>query len=417
MNQVIEQEQKNVIAAKVTKPTAWDRFEIILYHLVAVFAWFYAITKLFMIDIDVYLVKSINPNLLWILDYKFFAFVAFAAVSLLFASKMRIVFSVLFISFYPIVIIFYVAYYIFKSRNWMVMVAIFNTIVSAFSNFRLRFFLFALTVISFACIYASLDQRVLAAAAGTLIALNFVEYTLAITSAFKTSKVTKFYNKIPDWGASAIKHAATNEQLKGVALTNMTSTQLTLYRSNLQSALLANKACLFSATILREYKKSGFPTISGAVATLGLFIFTVISFAAINYAVFAIDIDAYSYEKGAFPSAFTFFHYSFNNMIFSSIKELSPVADSSYAIEITQRALFIFLSIVFVSLLVTTQRQKFTEELDEVIARIKRSGAEMEDYIYHQFGVATWDDALTEIRKMEASFVELLLFFTRNIDL
>lgn len=419
MSDLIDQNQAPITTAQTqsnkgqTIPTqkkfGWDIFAIV--------AWVYAITKLFIFDIDIYLVNLINPELIWIFDYKFFAFIGVIAASLFVFKKGDIIKFVLFSLFYPLFFaIFLLPYLIYKTKNWMVLVAIINTIVSFFSNFRLKFSIFALTFISFAVIYASLDWWLLAIAASVLVILNFFEYVTAILSAFKTSNVIAIYNKIPDLGRRFVKFNADAEGIKGVAVSTMDENQLSHYRTNLQMSLIANRVCLFSATILRDYKRSGFPAISGAIATLSLFLYTVVTFAAVNAAICAIDIDAFKYEEIGFPSWFTFFHYSFNTMVFASTRELTPVSHLAYAANMVQILLVIVLSIVFVSQVVTTQRQKFTEELDDVIVRIRKSGEEMDEYIFEKFGVGNWDDALAEIRKMETSLIELLLYLTRNIE-
>jgi hypothetical protein len=402
-------EQLNQSYIPTKKKYGWDIF--------AICAWLYAITKLFIFDIDVYLLSTISQKLVWILDYKFFALIGAITASLFVLKKSDILKFALFVIFYPLIVaIFLPPYLIYKTKNWMVLVAVINTIVTFFTNFRLKFSIFSLTFISLAITYASLDWWLLAIAASALVALNLLEYILSILSAFKTSKAIAIYNKIPDLGRRFVKFNAEAEGIKGIAVSTMDDKQLSMYRTNLQMSLIANRVCLFSATILRDYKRSGFPAISGAIATLSLFLYTVITFAAINAAICKMDIDAFKYEEVGFPSWFTFFHYSFNTMVFASTRELTPVSHMAYAANMVQILLVIVLSIVFVSQVVTTQRQKFTEELDEVIAKIRKSGEEMDEYIFESFGVGTWDDALAEIRKMETSLVELLLYLTRNIE-
>jgi hypothetical protein len=76
-------------------------------------------------------------------------------------------------------------------------------------------------------------------------------------------------------------------------------------------------------------------------------------------------------------------------MVFVSTRELTDTSAEAYAANMAQVFLVFLLVTVFVSQLVTTQRQKFTEELDGVISRIGRVPSD---------GVAGWEQAVRDAR-------------------
>ncbi len=331
MSELIKHDPSSGTAPK-PEPTRGDLIVQIAWHVTAVIAWTYFIVKLFIFDIDIAIVQAIAPKYAWICYYKFIAIACIVSISFVFFDRIKIIGFLLFVAFYPIILFsFLLPRFIFKTRNWMFLVAIINAAVTAFTNFRVKFVLKSIALIAFVVIFVSYDWLPLAIGACVLVMINYIEYFAKIFSTFRPSSVMRVYNKIPDFESDFVKNQALSDQMRSLTIPSMTPGQLATYRSSLQMSLIANRFCLFSATVLRDYKRSGFPSLSGAITTLLLFIFTVIMFAAVNMALFKMDIDSFSYRSEEFPTWFTFFHYSFNTMVFATTRELTAVSTESYA--------------------------------------------------------------------------------------
>jgi hypothetical protein len=193
----------------------------------------------------------------------------------------------------------------------------------------------------------------------------------------------------------------------------MNPTQLTTFRSHFELSLLANRICMFAAKILREYKTSGLTYLSGALTTVLLFITTVLVFAFINFAVFKLDSAAFEFNST--PTLFTFFHYSFENMLLSLIRDLIAVSTMSYDVNMMQKMFSVLLIPIFVSQIIVIQKQRFTEELDAVIRRIESASHAMESFIFNEYRVSTIEEALAEIEGFKGSLVRILLFLTERL--
>jgi len=120
------------------------------------------------------------------------------------------------------------------------------------------------------------------------------------------------------------------------------------------------------------------------MTTFFLFIATIAIFAGINAALFKIDGAAFEYKS--VPSAFTLLHYSFETMCFSS------------------------------SQINVVQKQRFTEELDQVISRIEYAGNLMEQFIFEEYKVGTFEEPLAEIERLKGNLVRILLFLTEKLN-
>jgi hypothetical protein len=397
-----------------TKAAKVNRYSWAWWHFVASIIWFYAVSKIFFFDIDIYVFHAVLPQWELVLEYKFVIFLAVVTAGcFVFSSKSVASFSI-FVAFYPIIIFVMLLYYIIKHRSWMLLVAICNVLFVIFKSFRINALLLTTFFVSFAFILTFYDQMLLWPAMIALICLIYLFYISQIVIAFRAPSIIKIYEILfVDKSYEYVKFQITT-QLKGISIVGMDDRQLTVYRNALQSVFLANKICLFAARILRDYKSSGFPILSGMMQVFVLFTLTVVTFSAVNFAAFKINIDSFEYLQTHFPSYFDFFHYSFNSMLLMSTRELTPVNELAYVINMLERVLDFLLVTVFVSQIISYRSKKFVQELDLVIAAIQSNSAEMEDYILGEFEIKSFDDAIAEIRKMESSLIDLILFLTKN---
>lgn len=179
-------------------------------------------------------------------------------------------------------------------------------------------------------------------------------------------------------------------------------------------AVLFNRICLFTAKKLRDYQNSGSGTISGILTILLLILLTIISFAAINYVLYKIDTGLFevSPSPGGF---FIFFYYSFNNLIFSSIKEVVPIMPISQAASMTESFLAFILGVILVSIILSVRSQKYSEALNQAIDRIEAEGTAMESFIRTEYSVGGIEDAIIELERVKATFISFIFKISKSI--
>ena len=76
-------------------------------EIVAICFWVYVFFKLFVFDIDIYLVAKLDPHLMWIVDYKFFLLTGLILIGFLVFNKTNIIGFILYTVFYPLIILFW----------------------------------------------------------------------------------------------------------------------------------------------------------------------------------------------------------------------------------------------------------------------------------------------------------------------
>lgn len=385
------------------------------WHIFATLAWLYLILKVFVFDLDSYLIGTYLPAYAAVPHYKFVIILGILGLSAVFFRRGQIISFVSFVAFYPFIICFFLLIYIFLNRSWMALVALSNIIVSFFQGFRLNVFTFAAYVVAYALILTFDEQEILWPSMLMLLMLVYFSYLKQIFNSFRTSNLVKMYDKLLMGGLIEQIKAQTKKQLEGLntgEISKFDNNQLMTYRNSLQTVLLTNSGRLFVANILKEYKNSGFTVLSGGLSVIALLAETIIAFAAINYAAFKIDINAFNYTE--FPSYFSFFHYSFFTMLFMSVKELTPSTKMANVLDMLQVSLMALMTLVLASQIISFRRQKFIDDIDSIIIKIKNSSTEIEKYILEEFRIDSFEKALEEVRKLESSMIGIILYLSKG---
>ena len=233
---------------------------------------------------------------------------------------------------------------------------------------------------------------------------------------FKPSGIYQIYSKF----FSGIRNMLTtspvyalNESIARLALESMDEMQIEKWTTNVQTFVLYNRVCLFVAKRLKSYQDSGFNIVSSVIAILLLVVFTVLSFALVNFGLFKIS--QHFFISSIVPTFFNFFYYSFNVLLFNLIPDIVATTPTSQVVSMTESFFALFLIAIFVSLVLSFRSQKDANELNDLIKDLNEEGIEMEGYIREKYRVNNVEEAMEVLQKLKASFTDFLYKITEGI--
>lgn len=382
----------------------------------AILFWTYILIKLFVFDIDVFLMNKFLPEHIWLLNLKFFILTGGIALIWLVTKNKYILSWSLYVFFYPAIIFFWkIPYFIFKLRSWVFAFAFINAIISFFKSIKYNFITFALFLVSLSIIFNFSNEKLLWSASTIILVILLITYIYRLFLVLKPSSIFQVYTKIfSELRKNAVRSWTLDESIKNLPVESLNQEQLETWIENLQMSVLFNRVCLFMAKKLRNYQNSGLNVISYVLTILFLIALTVFSFAVINYGLFKIDSGLFSYSTT--PSFYTFFYYSFNNLLFNSIREITPILFISQTISMIEYFLALFLIVIFVSLLFSVKSQRHTEELNDLIKEITDQGKYMESFIKDEYKINSISDAIVELKNLKASMIKLIYIITESIQ-
>jgi hypothetical protein len=415
----IEETKKEIISQQPKKEkSVASKFLAVLKEIIAALFWIYVISKLFIFDIDIWLVNKYLPSYSWLLNFKFFILISAVAIVWLITKNKHILSWTLYIVFYPAIVLFWkIPFFVFKQKSWIFAFALINAVISFFKSIKYNFIAFALFLASFAVIFGFSNAKLLWPAISILFIILAIIYIRRFILVFKPSSIYQVYIKIfsatKNYGSKQTTLFALDENIKNLPVENLDQKQLEKWTTNLQISVLFNRICLFAAKKLRDYQNSGLNIVSYILTILLLIVLTVFSFAAINFGLFKINTEFFSYP--AIPNFFTFFYYSFNNLVFNSIKEITPLMPIAQIVFMLESFFALILVVIFISLLLSVRSQRHTEELNEVIKGIETQGTEIEGFIKDEYKINSIEDAMVELEKLKAGLAKFIYKITELI--
>ena len=395
--------------------TTGDRLRNYSLEILAIIFWLYTITKVFLFDIDAWAVGGFFPDYGWVLSFKLIFILAIASLTWLWVGTRDVIVWFFYITFYPLVLlVIRLPLFIFKQKSWLLAFATFNTVASFFKNLKYSLIFTTFFLAAFAVALFALEGSMLPVAATALIVLVLVAYVKSFLTALKPTVIYQIYSSFFK-GARKLGHAsfALDVEIRDLPMEKMEPKQLEKWNTSLQTSVLFNRFCLFTATKLRDYQKSEWRIIPSILGLLWLVAFTVASFSGVYYALFKWEPVLFSFTQA--PTLFTFLYFSFNNLVFNSTPELAPATMLSQSIYMVQASLSFLLVGIMATLYISHRAQKSSSELDEVIKAVEAEASSMEGFIQTEYKIPNIVAAMERLREMQSGLVQFIYWLSKGI--
>lgn len=401
----------NKIENKKANPT----IKKLVIEVFSVFFWTYVFIKLFVFDFDTYLVNKFLPSYIYLLDYKFIFLIGIIAVVWFFTKSKSIMIWTLYLLFFPVIILFWkIPYLIFKKKSWVLAFALINSLISFFISIKYNFIMLAFYLISAVSIFNNSNKIILGVSTGIISVVLLSVYVHRCVSIFKRSSVHHFYmNFISRMENKGFHSFETDKRYRDLPIEDLSVEQLELRTTNLQNLVLFNRMFLFLSKKLQQYQNSRLNLVSNVFSILLVSIFTIFSFSLINYSIFKINSSLFEFIE--IPTFFTFFYYSFNNLLSIPINELTPISPFTQSVSMITTFFSFFIVAIFITLLLSVKSEKTVNELNEIILGFGNQGKTLEVFISEEYKINSIEDALIELEKLKAGLTKILYKITESI--
>lgn len=297
--------------------------------IVSALFWIYVPMKIFVGDVDRWIVDNVAPSMRWTLDYRFFIFLVILAILLLFFRRLAYLGAVVYILFFPlIVVLFYIPRFLARQRTWIPTVGLMHI---AWLTFRsIRFTVVSGSVFALSVLVIVLDgpRFLQSAAVATLLVIWTILLGRACLSAVRPVSfiqrqqhtVTKVIDSkvIQTMAAPAANHLRPE-------VVKLSKTEVDQVVTNASFAVCVYAAGYFLADHLERYRKSGAAVVFSVLGIAILFVQAIVIFAIANQGVF--NVSPSQFTVSADPSFAMFVRYSLNSMAPGEINAIQPSGD------------------------------------------------------------------------------------------
>ncbi len=389
-------------------------FHRLIREITALLFWTYLLLKLFVFDVDVYLMSTYLPEYAWLLKFKFFLIIGLIAAFWLFTKSRFVLIWFLYVTLYPLVIVCWkIPLFVLKQRSWVLAFAIINGVVSFFRSIKYKFISATLFLLAAVIVLVVPEKISLWVAITVIFGLLCAAYIRSILFIFRPSALYEIHAKAVAGLIDAGKNSYSLEkEIKGMAVAQLSDKQLEKWVSGLQFAILYNRGCYFVSKKLRDYQNSKFSFMSYLVNLFFIIVATIFAFALINYGLYKINNTYFDVTRSGF---FYFFSYSFSTFTFSGISEIAAVTPVSQLSQMIEKFFALFVGFIFVSHLFSIRSDRYANEMGEVIAVIKKRGDDMGAFIEDEYKL-TFEEAMKELERLKGNMLNFIYLLSKGIE-
>jgi hypothetical protein len=384
-----------------------SKFGKTLRELVAISVWLFAFIKLFIVDIDVILVDHFIPQFRRLLPYRFFVLTSLIAISWLVLGNRRFRIFGAYILLYPLVLIFWRLPKLFV-KNWATILVFAPAIQSTIWTFKWRFVAGSLTMLAGLGILLSSNRYVVTISMVILFAYLLFHYVCRLRIAYKSSTffatLVTIVLKMSDGALSNLKTKDVPELAK---LSPDSDEFKTKRAANLQLVFISTLVLKAVARKLQAVFETRKTDLYFLGALLYSFVLTIL--------IFALEYTGlYQTHPSSFPgdtsvSFWAFFLFSFNVIIHAGFASLVPAGRLAIFLANLELLAGIVVFIVFLFVLLTSNREKHRQDLKAAIDRLEKGVEEITVYVQNEFRL-TMPEVVMLILESNPGFSEVIVF-------
>lgn len=341
---------------------------------VSLLFWAYALTKVFVVDVDRWVVSHVAPELLWLVDLRLLIILVLTSLALILLRKARWAWLPAYIAFFPLVVLLWkIPRFLYRRRSLLLVIGCVHIFASALRSLRFAIPMFTTIAVSAALILAGAPQTLQRIAVIALLLSWTVTLVRAFAMAMRPSWFVRGQRKLFQRLLTSEKtwNLFTTSDLQSSEIEILDNQQANQLMLKAGTGLLAYRGTQFWAMKVEEYRDSGISMVFAVVAILLLLLQGLVTFSLINASLYQMDPSQFSTASGI--SAATIAHYSLASFWMNEIAAMTAAGAVSAAVNVVAGISTGFVLLILVVTVLFGFRQGRDAELArEEIAEMRR---------------------------------------------
>lgn len=391
---------------------------IAFLDIISLLFWAYAFMKVFLGDFDSSVAESVSPTVATALELKVFVLLLVLAIVAAIFKRFAVVLSMLYLLAWPVIVLLWkLPRAIYRTRSFLVLLAVLNLASSVVAHFRFT----VVTIASFAiaalgAVAAGSDWMAYTSvvAIGVLILLSFGRaiWLSVRPSEFLIMQQSAIHRAM---GSSIVRQLTSpSETLTSADIVKFTPAQQDQFVMSLTGSVFAYHFLNFWAFQIDRYRKSRTALLFGGLAFTGLVLKTIVGLSLINWGIYRADPNAFTTSEASTSFA-SFVRYSIASMWGSEISAIQPGNDLTNLVAIGS----VVCGLLIISTLLTTvffsfQQSRFDQEAADTVNKIRAQGAELERRMRGEFEVSV-SEAIRRLEQLRSGLLGIALYFAQRM--
>lgn len=375
--------------------------------------WLWVFLKLFIADVDRYLIRLLAPRFEVLVDLRFFVFLAVFAIAVLALRRRHFFAGIVYVAVFPLVVVLWkIPKALFKAKSWVVFLGVVEAVTSIATNIRSVVVTTVLSLFS-ALIVIATDQLTLVSAAVVVLAL-ILAASLFWTARYSL-KPSRFLRKQEEGMTRLLDSqglrtfTAVGAELRGREIERFDAQQQNQFLMHVAGSVFAHRLLQYWAFQLDEYRRSPAALLYSSLAYVLMLVASVASLTLINVGIYKVDPSGY--VAAAEPSVLVFARYTFASLYAGEIAAVQ--ASSELANLVSVVSTFVGLALlagVFTTLVLSFRREKQDAALLAAIARVREAGRRVEERHRAEYEIGV-DEAMERLEDLQYGLIGVIRFF------
>jgi Ca2+/Na+ antiporter len=365
-------------------------------EIIAIGVWAFAVIKLLVFDVDIYVINFLSPSSVPLLQYRFFALIATLSllwVALGTASFRRLV---VYVACYPLVVLFlYTPIFIF--RHWAIAIAFYPAIHTNIAHFRRNFVFTTIAILSLLAIELS-DHRVTIIAGMTLLAAFLLFHFIdRVRMAYQPSSVLADLRSIARRFWRYAQEKGLLDSSDKLSKLDPTAPDYEIKRMEVISADFFTTVWIQAAAEkLRDLAVSRLLDIYLICAVLFSVVVTVVVYSALYYGLVKLSSNSF-HPVGL--SWLDLMGYSFGRLMTADLPDIKPVSGIAQCLVYSEMVFTLLLMVIGLQVVLTMQRERYQQEFDGLLDALGSAHQELAIQFESLYGMSLIDAEVLLMRK------------------
>ena len=398
---------------KTKKKKKKSIFFLFLRDFISLFIWIFIICKLFIFDIDNYLISHFFPTSYWLIKFKFPIILFFLCLLLLLFKPRNIFLTFIYIIGFPFVILLWKLPKLFKHAPVFVTIIGASSLVISIKSAKIIFIISALYFISFLLIFTSTLTVIQFSAAILIFLLLLRHYSICFYYSFRTQSIL---HSITQFLKTRWAEANWNFLLKEIRDSSKYPRGSDSFKKKRFETLTMLFIChlffQFVSFKLKEFYEKRYVVMLAIFKLVFTFFLTVVSFGFIYYAIYNTFSEQFYIAKDS--DLFSFMYYSFYRFLMMDVPDFYSIGIFAKSASIFESIFAIFLGAILFSIFTTIVRDKKERELDALINQLNIEGQNIASIVTTEFGTS-FGKVSEEMKAKDDASLKICEFFIQKI--
>lgn len=367
----------------------------------ALIIWFYIIVKLFIFDIDIYFTKLILPET-DLIKYKFVLIILASAVSLLIMGSKQFSITLLYILTYPLILIGWKLPKKLYGSTANVIFTFIGSVILTIKSGKAWFISTAFFIVASAAIFGDFGKT------STVIAMSFLFALLCkhlygrFANAFRPENILSRINKFLKLEWATNREKTVLQDFRDSTKYPPDSDAFIKKRTEtIANLILYNNLFKLIAYKLKDFHESRIIVVYSILRLVYTFIITVVIFALEYFSLQRIMPDSFV-TKGS-QTFFAYLYFSFNAIRGSNVIDVIPSSSAAKMLTSVETVFGMLILIILFFFFTTVMRQKYEEELKELIEALESESVHLRTMLMSEFS--------TPQEEIEQKYADFLITF------